>query len=284
MSIKQVLRGEAHPTISWQADEKLVSLFNTPDVKLQRLYRILNRKIDKLKGTVAVKWHDPAAMDQKMQSLQNAAQAHLARKQERAELMDAIEAGINEYVNETLDEEQLEGEEREDRRIELVAEARINSAEQIQEYKQKPLPTKKPRIGLGKAKAQIAALETVPAQLAALKLRDGLDFKAVAPYTTYKKTLSSATSASAPEDASREAMKAVMQRLSITYPKALADATSRKDIEYYRDPAHRGYLAYKVKEGESPSLFFKPPGEAKDKKKQTARRQAAKASADNRLF
>ena len=39
-----------------------------------------------------------------------------------------------------------------------------------------------------------------------------------------------------------------------------------------------------VKEGESPSLFFKPPGEAKDRKKQAARRAAAKASADNRLF
>jgi large subunit ribosomal protein L15 len=39
-----------------------------------------------------------------------------------------------------------------------------------------------------------------------------------------------------------------------------------------------------MKQGESPSLFFKPPGEAKDRKRQTARKDAAKASADNRLF
>ena len=39
----------------------------------------------------------------------------------------------------------------------------------------------------------------------------------------------------------------------------LPDPTSRKDIEYYRDPAHRGYLSYQVQEGEGPSLFHKPP-------------------------
>lgn len=75
-------------------------------------------------------------------------------------------------------------------------------------------------------------------------------------------------------------MKAVGEK----YKYRLPDATARKDIEYYRDPAHRGYLSYTVKEGESPSLFFKTPGEAKDRRKQTARRAAAKASADNRLF
>jgi len=39
----------------------------------------------------------------------------------------------------------------------------------------------------------------------------------------------------------------------------LPDPTSRKDIEYYRDPAHRGYLSHTVEEGEGPSLFFKTP-------------------------
>jgi large subunit ribosomal protein L15 len=39
-----------------------------------------------------------------------------------------------------------------------------------------------------------------------------------------------------------------------------------------------------MKEGESPSLFFKPPSDVKDRKKQSARRSAAKASADNKLF
>lgn len=91
-------------------------------------------------------------------------------------------------------------------------------------------------------------------------------------------------SAETPEDAKQEALRAVMAKVGEKYKYRLPDATSRKDIEYYRDPAHRGYLAYTVKEGESPSLFFKPPGEAKDRKKLAAKRQAAKASADNRLF
>ena len=45
----------------------------------------------------------------------------------------------------------------------------------------------------------------------------------------------------------------------------LPDPTSREDIEYYRDPAHRGYLSHQLKEGESPSLYFKVPGEKKIK-------------------
>jgi large subunit ribosomal protein L15 len=43
----------------------------------------------------------------------------------------------------------------------------------------------------------------------------------------------------------------------------LPDPTSREDIEYYRDPAHRGYLSHGLKPGESPSLYFKVPGETK---------------------
>ncbi|KAI1868185.1 hypothetical protein JX265_007008 [Neoarthrinium moseri] len=39
----------------------------------------------------------------------------------------------------------------------------------------------------------------------------------------------------------------------------LPDPTSRWDIEYYRDPAHRGYLSHTLKPGESPSLFFRVP-------------------------
>jgi len=45
------------------------------------------------------------------------------------------------------------------------------------------------------------------------------------------------------------------------YPKRLPDATSRKDVEYYRDPAHRGYLSYQLQPGQGPSLFFKTPAE-----------------------
>ncbi|KAL8802929.1 MAG: hypothetical protein Q9182_003479 [Xanthomendoza sp. 2 TL-2023] len=44
------------------------------------------------------------------------------------------------------------------------------------------------------------------------------------------------------------------------YPVRLPDPTSRKDIEYYRDPAHRGYLSHHLEEGQGPSLFFKTPG------------------------
>ncbi|EWG49475.1 50S ribosomal protein L15 [Fusarium verticillioides 7600] len=40
----------------------------------------------------------------------------------------------------------------------------------------------------------------------------------------------------------------------------LPDPTSREDIEYYRDPAHRGYLSHQLAPGESPSLYFRVPG------------------------
>ncbi len=39
----------------------------------------------------------------------------------------------------------------------------------------------------------------------------------------------------------------------------LPDPASRKDIEYYRDPAKRGYLAHTVGEGETPSLYHRLP-------------------------
>jgi hypothetical protein len=40
----------------------------------------------------------------------------------------------------------------------------------------------------------------------------------------------------------------------------LPDPTSRWDVEYYRDPAHRGYMSDQLRFRESPSLFFKVPG------------------------
>lgn len=94
----------------------------------------------------------------------------------------------------------------------------------------------------------------------------------------------SALTSSTAESEKKEALGAVMRQVGQKYRYRLPDATGRKDMEYYRDPAHRGYLSYTLKEAESPSLFFKPPREAKDKKKQTAKRDAAKASAENRLF
>lgn len=62
----------------------------------------------------------------------------------------------------------------------------------------------------------------------------------------------------------------------------LPDPTSRKDLEYYRDSAHRGYLSHLVEEGHGPSLFFKTPGTG-------ARRKAKKpgvaaAAGENKLW
>ncbi|GAP88826.1 putative ribosomal protein L15 [Rosellinia necatrix] len=59
----------------------------------------------------------------------------------------------------------------------------------------------------------------------------------------------------------------------------LPDPTSRWDMEYYRDPAHRGYLSHMLKPGESPSLYFKvPPAQiAKDmEKKQKVKQEDIK--------
>ncbi|OJJ49817.1 hypothetical protein ASPZODRAFT_139175 [Penicilliopsis zonata CBS 506.65] len=53
----------------------------------------------------------------------------------------------------------------------------------------------------------------------------------------------------------------IMQEMGFRY--RLPDPTGRKDIEYYRDPAHRGYLSHLLKPMESPSLFFRSPAERK---------------------
>ena len=62
----------------------------------------------------------------------------------------------------------------------------------------------------------------------------------------------------------------------------LPDPTSRKDLEYYRDPAHRGYLSYHVADGQSPSLFWKAPGALSDIKRRIGGK--GKAAADNRIW
>lgn len=59
----------------------------------------------------------------------------------------------------------------------------------------------------------------------------------------------------------------------------LPDPTKRSDVEYYRDPAHRGYLSYLVEEGEGPSLFFLPP--SKDGKKG---KKVGKSTGENRIW
>ncbi|KAI1803169.1 ribosomal protein L15 [Daldinia bambusicola] len=63
------------------------------------------------------------------------------------------------------------------------------------------------------------------------------------------------------------------------FPYRLPDPTGRWDIEYYRDPAHRGYLSHTLKPGESPSLYFKvPPSKIlkQEKKQKGATQEAAK--------
>ena len=62
----------------------------------------------------------------------------------------------------------------------------------------------------------------------------------------------------------------------------LPDPTSRKAMEYYRDPAYRGYLSYMVPEGQTPSLFFKTPGVGV-RGERKGKEPKAKAQ-DNRLF
>ncbi|CAK7232136.1 YmL10 [Sporothrix curviconia] len=54
---------------------------------------------------------------------------------------------------------------------------------------------------------------------------------------------------------------AVAKLRAAPHLRRLPDPTSRWDIEYYRDPAHRGYLSHQLAPGESPSLYFKVPGE-----------------------
>ncbi|KAK0704055.1 ribosomal protein L18e/L15P [Lasiosphaeria miniovina] len=63
----------------------------------------------------------------------------------------------------------------------------------------------------------------------------------------------------------------------------LPDPTGRWDIEYYRDPAHRGYLSHQLKPGESPSLYFKVPGEKKTIYKSKVKDEGA-AELDVKLF
>jgi large subunit ribosomal protein L15 len=65
----------------------------------------------------------------------------------------------------------------------------------------------------------------------------------------------------------------------------LPDPASRKDIEYYRDPAHRGYLSHMLQEGQNPSLFFKTPGLGRVDHKKTASKGAKSAvKGENRVW
>ncbi|CAG7975971.1 unnamed protein product [Penicillium salamii] len=60
----------------------------------------------------------------------------------------------------------------------------------------------------------------------------------------------------------------------------LPDPTKRRDIEYYRDPAHRGYLAHLLKPLEGPSLFFR----SSEERKSAAGVKKEKILPENRLW
>lgn len=64
----------------------------------------------------------------------------------------------------------------------------------------------------------------------------------------------------------------------------LPDPTSREDIEYYRDPAHRGYLSHMLQPGESPSLYFKVPTERKPLRDPEQKTSTKKKTKYDRLF
>jgi large subunit ribosomal protein L15 len=65
----------------------------------------------------------------------------------------------------------------------------------------------------------------------------------------------------------------------------LPDPASRKDIEYYRDPAHRGYLSHMLQEGQNPSLFFKTPGLGRvDHKKVASKGAKSAVKGENRVW
>jgi hypothetical protein len=49
------------------------------------------------------------------------------------------------------------------------------------------------------------------------------------------------------------------------FKRRLPDPIGRRAIEYYRDPAHRGYLSHLLKPGETPSLYYRVPTEGRDR-------------------
>ncbi|CAK4032093.1 54S ribosomal L10, mitochondrial [Lecanosticta acicola] len=82
----------------------------------------------------------------------------------------------------------------------------------------------------------------------------------------------------------QRAEKAVksLEQVRKLYRYRLPDPSSRKDLEYYRDSAHRGYLSHLVEEGHGPSLYFRTPGLLKRKK--TTGNQSAQQKVDNRIW
>lgn len=83
--------------------------------------------------------------------------------------------------------------------------------------------------------------------------------------------------------AGAEALDAAMLADRRRYRYRLPDPTSRRDLEYYRDAAHRGYLSHLVEEGHGPSLFFRTPG-ANAAELIQSQKSRSKQSVDNKLW
>lgn len=82
-----------------------------------------------------------------------------------------------------------------------------------------------------------------------------------------------------------EAAQLAMSEEKRKYRFRLPDPTKRKDLEYYRDAAKRGYLSHMVQEGHGPSLFFKTPGLASRGAKRTAAKaRVSGGGGENRLW
>lgn len=65
----------------------------------------------------------------------------------------------------------------------------------------------------------------------------------------------------------------------------MADPVSRKELEYYRNPDNRGYLAGTLQPGDNPhSLFFKNPEEADTLRKKKSRAKSKKKKVTDKLW
>ena len=87
----------------------------------------------------------------------------------------------------------------------------------------------------------------------------------------------------APAGADQSEILAALSSSAKPFTYRLPDPTSRKDMEYYRDSAHRGYLSHLVEEGHGPSLFYKTPGQTMRRKTKKVGAAAAVAG-DNRMW
>jgi large subunit ribosomal protein L15 len=65
---------------------------------------------------------------------------------------------------------------------------------------------------------------------------------------------------------------------------ALPDPTRRKFLEYYRDRSRAGYLSYQVKQGHTPSLYFRTPGVDVARPEKAAVKEKVISTVDNKMW